>query len=217
MKNKGFTLIELLASIVILGILMVVALPNVFRIMTDSKADTYIDAAKKLISNAEYKMRANSDYIKRPKGSQCIAMTMSYLDGPEFDSAPEGGQYHREYSYVIIKANDTKGNYTYYVNLVEDLNLSKKNKAKAAEEQKADEEGRAVDESKYNSINSSYKGIALTEESNLKKKNARSLVTGVPKDELKNVSNLGSIGCSVSSNNIYSLDVEQALKSPMES
>ena len=45
MNNKGFTMIELLAAVLILGILATVALPNVFRIMTDSKADKYIDDA----------------------------------------------------------------------------------------------------------------------------------------------------------------------------
>lgn len=211
MKNKGFTLIELLASIVILGILMTVALPNVFRIMTDSRADTYIDNAKKLISNAEYKMRVNSDYIKRPTDGKCVIMTMSYLDGPEFDAAPEGGQYNRELSYVVIKANGNKGNYTYYVNLLEDLNLAKRNKAQAKEEADAKKAGRAVDESKYTRFKASFKGISLTEEKNLKAKNARGLITGIAKDKVIKVKNVSSVaGCSYDNTRLYSLDKVEA-------
>ncbi len=51
MKNKnGFTLIELLAVIIILGILMIIAIPSVTRYINDSRKSAYIDTAKEIVS-----------------------------------------------------------------------------------------------------------------------------------------------------------------------
>ena len=44
--SKGFTLVELLAVIVIMGILMMVAIPSVSRVIENSRKDTYVDIAK---------------------------------------------------------------------------------------------------------------------------------------------------------------------------
>ena len=195
MNKKGFTLVELLAAIVILGIIMTIALPNIFRIMSESKADKYIDDAKKLISNADYKMRTNSNYIKKPSGTKCVVMTLSYLDGPEFDVAPEGGQYDREYSYVIIKSNG--GVYSYIVSLVEDVNAGKKTK-----------EGDAI-----KSNRTSFKGISLATEADLKDKNVRGKVDGIPANKIKLYTDY-TTGCNASNWIVYSLDKDQAATRP---
>jgi prepilin-type N-terminal cleavage/methylation domain-containing protein len=40
-NNKGFTLVELLSVIVILGAVLVVAIPNIVKVIDKSKTDTY--------------------------------------------------------------------------------------------------------------------------------------------------------------------------------
>lgn len=121
-NNKGFTLIELLATMVILSIIMVVAVPNVMGILNGSRANTYVEDAKKLISLAEYEIRATPSL--RPDKNACTALTLSYLDDSELDNAPNGGAYESENSYVIVVNKPTaagKNRYVYYVTLDERL------------------------------------------------------------------------------------------------
>ena len=51
-KKNGFTLIELLAVIIILGILMIIAIPSVTKYISDSRKSAYIDTAKEIIGGA---------------------------------------------------------------------------------------------------------------------------------------------------------------------
>lgn len=52
-NSKGFTLIELLAVIVIMGILMMVAIPSVSRVIENSRKDTFVDIAKAYANAAQ--------------------------------------------------------------------------------------------------------------------------------------------------------------------
>ena len=52
MNKKGFTLIELLAVIIILGILMLIAIPSVTGYINNSRKDAYINTARNYIKGA---------------------------------------------------------------------------------------------------------------------------------------------------------------------
>lgn len=120
LNKKGFTLVELLAALVILAAIMAIAVPNVMGILNNSKADAYVEDAKKLLSLAEYKFRGNPSF--RPAPNECTVMSLKYLDNSEFENAPNGGAYDKTNSYVIIvnKPNASGNNqYVYYVTLDE--------------------------------------------------------------------------------------------------
>ena len=51
-KNKAFTLIELLAVIIILGILMIIAIPSVTTYINNSRKSAYVNTAREIISGA---------------------------------------------------------------------------------------------------------------------------------------------------------------------
>ena len=136
MNNKGFTMIELLASMVLLSILMLTAVPTVLGVMDDSRKNTVVNDARKFVSNVEYKLKHNNNYIKRPRvDGQCIVITLGYLDlGSEFKEGPHGGEYSLSESYVVVKYKGTIGgdelqpgtipDYDYYVTLTEEYDNS---------------------------------------------------------------------------------------------
>lgn len=68
MNKKGFTLIEILAVIIILGVMMLIAVPAVSEYISDSReknyvkvAKGYIDSARAMITNRDLKA-SNKDY-----------------------------------------------------------------------------------------------------------------------------------------------------------
>lgn len=123
-NNLGFTMIELLAAIVVLGILMMSAVPMVINVMNEQKRDLYIQDALRLASNAEYKLRSDNK-LDIPARGACIAINLTYMDNNAFEKAPYGGEYDRLSSFVVAHRNtraehdDSGEEYKFYVRLVE--------------------------------------------------------------------------------------------------
>ena len=108
---------------VILAAIMVIAVPNIMGILNNSKADAYVEDAKKLLSLAEYKIRANPD-LRPASVNSCTKLTLKYLDNSEFKNAPNNGSYDQAKSFVVVtrKADKAgKKQYEYAVTIVEKI------------------------------------------------------------------------------------------------
>lgn len=123
MNKRGFTLIELLATISILALLMLVAVPNVMSTIDKNKQDTYVEDAKRMITLAEYKVRSDTT-IELPAANKCIVILMRSLDLSDFNDGPEGGDYDLSNSYVAIARRGTS--YQYYATIVENYDGNKR-------------------------------------------------------------------------------------------
>lgn len=122
-NDKGFTLIELLAVIVILGVLMIIAVPMVTQYITSAKKSAFVDTAKAYVSSARYSY-LNGDYtcgtnIDSGSGGK-IAIRFSDI---QVDKTGGKSSFSKtildKQSYVIIES-DSNGKYTYYVRMVDD-------------------------------------------------------------------------------------------------
>ena len=116
-KNKGFTLIELLAVIVITGLLSVMVIPKISTVVTETRMKIYIQDAKKMITQVQYRMSSNNLQIQKPEIGEVIVFSLKYLSANDFRNPPNKGEYLPESSFVVVKNED--GNYEYAVMLVE--------------------------------------------------------------------------------------------------
>lgn len=125
MKNrKGFTLIELIATITILGIIMLVAIPNIMSTSIKSKNRSYLNDANKLVSLAKYKFESDAA-IDKPSSTYCLKILLGKLDQTELQKGPEGGTYDTSDSYVIVRYDGSNYKYQYYVQIKEKYSENK--------------------------------------------------------------------------------------------
>ena len=121
LKDKGFTLIELLAVIVILGVMMTIAIPNIISTLDKNKKETFLEDAKQMISSAEYKIRSDTS-INYPDQYSVVVIKMESLDNFELSSSPYDTYYSKEKSFVAITKEQIVGTaeyeYVYYAHLV---------------------------------------------------------------------------------------------------
>lgn len=120
-KNKnGFTLIELLAVIIILGILMIIAIPSVTGYISNSRKSAYVDTAKQITSGTK-------NLVNSGKMEMYDTDTTYYINSrcvkTENASKSPYGEFEKAYVLVIY---DGKG-YDYYWTSVDETGQGVKN------------------------------------------------------------------------------------------
>lgn len=123
MNKKGFTLIELIAMMVVLGILMAIAIPNISGILKSNKESIQVEDINKMIETT--KQTFNNNVLNYPKESGgCAILTLNAINtSDDFSKGVNDGLYEQDASYIIVKRMDDTVKktyeYIYYVRLVE--------------------------------------------------------------------------------------------------
>ena len=108
MKNKGFTLIELLAVIIILGILMLIAIPSVTNYINNSRKSTYVNTIDQIIKGTIAKVNSGDIEIYDTETTYYVPCTCIKLENGEAKS-PYG---KFDPAYVVVTFDGD--NYNYY-------------------------------------------------------------------------------------------------------
>ena len=117
MNKKGFTLIELLAVIIILGILMIIAIPSVTNYINDSRKKTYIDTAKELIGGARNLVNEGKLEMYDTDATYYIDIACLKTENGGKAVSPYG-EFVKEKAFVVVTF-DGKG-YEYYWTSIDD-------------------------------------------------------------------------------------------------
>jgi len=121
-KKNGFTLIELLAVIIILGVLMLVAIPSVTSYINNSRKSAYADTAANYIKGATNLVNEGQKVQLYSEGVLYL-IPVGHNTKKSCVALESGGQspYNNEYAlaYVGITYNNQKGSYNYYFTSVD--------------------------------------------------------------------------------------------------
>ena len=123
MNQKGFTLVEIIAMMVVLGVLMVIAIPNISGIIGNNREGAAVEDVDRMIRNSESVLQSRRDAY--PSGEDdCSVLSLSFIDtNNDFKTGMNGGKYVKDQSFVLVKKvylNTTKAySYQYYVRYLE--------------------------------------------------------------------------------------------------
>ncbi len=112
LNKKGFTLIELLAVIIILGVLMIIAIPSVTTYIQNSRKSAYVDTADAYISAVRTKVNQAKD-LKLFNPNVLYLIPVNQTAEESCVAVESGGQspYNDKwnYAYVGVKYKATSG------------------------------------------------------------------------------------------------------------
>lgn len=109
MNKKGFTLIELLAVIIILGVLMVIAIPAVTTYIQNSRKSAYISTAKEVVGSTRNLVNSGKLDIYDTSATYYIPSTCIKLENADVPISPYGKFRN---AYVIVGYNES--NFSFY-------------------------------------------------------------------------------------------------------
>lgn len=148
LDKKGFTLIELLAVIVILGVIMLIAIPSVSSIIANSRKNTYKSTAETLISGARNMVLStatgdpdtNGDWseittqiskINELSGANGVdAYAKAYVIAVNNIKVEQGSNTRSPYGNLVaeqsfvVAAKNKDGSYDYYIQLYDDASYA---------------------------------------------------------------------------------------------
>ncbi len=117
LNKKGFTLIELLAVIIILGVLLLIAIPAMTGIIEGAKKDAFISTARNYITQVRY-YALQGDY-ELPGQNACVYVPINGIELEKGSSTKS--VYDKPWvegkAYVVISnvpQDNGQDRYTYY-------------------------------------------------------------------------------------------------------
>lgn len=117
LNRRGFTLIELLAVIIILGVLLLIAIPSMNNIIEGSKKDAFVSTAKSYIQAVRYEALQGVYELPAASGTYTAVSTDKIVLESGSKKSPYDQNMNLEYTYVIIVNNN--GDYDYYYQAVD--------------------------------------------------------------------------------------------------
>lgn len=121
--KKGFTLTELLAVIVILGLLSLLLIPNIQKVLKDSKEDLYVIQEQEMIDEAKNWIADHPHELPKDNGDELVISLGELKLGAYIDlrlTNPKTSLMFDDASKIIIKRENNKYNYSVQIGNLEE-------------------------------------------------------------------------------------------------
>lgn len=119
-KNQnGFTLIELLAVIIILGVLLLIAVPSISKYIENSRKNTYVTAVKTMVNSVATSINAMELPFTIGKGEgMIIPFSEVKLEKESSKVRSPYSRYVPDKSFILVTSDGNK--YIYYISALDE-------------------------------------------------------------------------------------------------